>query len=111
MSPEDLDSSSYGAWRQAFARDRLRTLYYLGLTANPVFLLSDLLFYRDHLPTLLTIRTILEMGFLLVFFTLVRRRSAVPPQVALILWVLIGNLCIAQMTVHLGGFTSAYYMG
>ncbi|MCE3221961.1 MAG: putative Histidine kinase [Nitrospira sp.] len=111
MSPEDLDSSSYDAWRQAFARDRLRTLYYLGLAANPVFLLSDLLFYRDHLPTLLTIRLILEMGFLLVFFTLVRRRSAAPPQVALILWVLIGNLCIAQMTVHLGGFTSAYYNG
>ena len=111
MPPEDLDSSSYDAWRQAFARDRLRTLYYLGLTANPVFLLSDLLFYRDHLSTLLTIRAILEMGFLLVFFTLVRRRSAVPPQVVLILWVLIGNLCIAQMTVHLGGFTSAYYNG
>ena len=111
MSPEAVDSSSYEAWREAFARDRLRTLYYLGLTANPVFLLSDLLFYRDHLSTLLTIRAILEIGFLLVFFTLVRGRSTAPPQVALILWVLIGNLCIAQMTVHLGGFTSAYYNG
>lgn len=111
MSPDAQDSSIYEEWRQAFARDRLRTLYYLGLTANPVFLISDLLFYRNHLSTLLTIRAILEMGLLLVFLSLVRRRSPVPPQVALILWVLIGNLCIAEMTVHLGGFTSAYYNG
>ncbi len=49
MTPEVLDPSSYDEWRNGFARERLRTLYYLGLTANPVFLMSDLLFYRDHL--------------------------------------------------------------
>ena len=72
MSSDAHDSSFYEAWRQAFARERLHTLYYLGLTANPVFLISDLLFYRDHISTLLTIRAILEMGLLLVFFTLIR---------------------------------------
>ena len=111
MSPEVLDPSSYDEWRNGFARERLRTLYYLGLTANPVFAVSDLLFYRDQWPTLLALRAILETGFLAVFFGAVRRQSRVPPQVALILWVLIGNLCIAQMTVSLGGFTSPYYSG
>ena len=27
------------------------------------------------------------------------------------LWILIGNVCVAQMTVILGGFTSQYYNG
>ena len=111
MSPEVLDPSSYDEWRNGFARERLRTLYYLGLTANPVFVVSDLLFYRDQWPTLLALRAILQTGFLMSFFGAVRRRSRMSPRVALILWVLIGNLCIAQMTVSLGGFTSPYYSG
>jgi hypothetical protein len=45
MPPERLGPSSFDEWLQEFARDRLRTLYYLGFTANPVFLLSDFLFF------------------------------------------------------------------
>ena len=37
--------------------------------------------------------------------------AAIPPHVFLVLWVLIGNLCIVQMTVVLGGFTAQYYNG
>lgn len=104
-------ASSYADWRDDFAWDRLRTLYLLGLVANPVFGLSDFLFYRDHWRALLVLRVVLHAGYLLVFFAFVRRRAGVPPQVPLMAFVLIGNLCIAQMTVHLGGFPAPYYSG
>ena len=111
MSPEVLDPSSYDEWRNGFARERLRTLYYLGLTANPVFLVSDLLFYRDQWPTLLTLRVLLQTGLLIMFLAFVRRRTTVDPRVPLIAWVVIGNVCVTHMTVSLGGFTSPYYSG
>ena len=111
MSPGGTTVDSYAAWRDRFARERLRTLYYLGLVANPVFFLSDLLFYREHLFALGSLRAVLETGFLLVFVQQVYRPSRVNPKIPLMLWILIGNLCIAQMTVFLGGFTSPYYNG
>lgn len=111
MPPEISDLSSYDEWRRDFASDRLRTLYYLGLVANPVFLLSDLLFYRDHWPTLLTLRVLLQTGLLGMFLLFVRRRTAVNPRVPLIAWVVIANVCVTHMTVSLGGFTSPYYSG
>src|SRR5687767_9498476 len=104
MSPGETTVDSYAAWRDRFARERLRTLYYLGLVANPVFLLSDLLFYREHISVLLTLRAVLETGFLLVFVQQVYRPSRVNPRIPLILWIVIGNVCIAHMTVVLGGF-------
>ena len=111
MPSDPANITSFTEWRSQFARERLRILYFLGLVANPVFLISDVLFYREQLPVLLVIRAILELGFLLVFFGEVRRESRLGPHVPLILWVLIGNLCIAQMTLYLGGFSSAYYNG
>jgi signal transduction histidine kinase len=111
MTEHLAQADSFEAWRDHFTRDRLTTLYYLGLTANPVFLVSDFLFYREHLSELLSLRVLLELGFAVVFLLLVRRRTAIPPQAPLFLWVLIGNICIAQMTVSLGGFASAYYNG
>ncbi|CAI4030990.1 membrane protein of unknown function [Nitrospira tepida] len=111
MHAEADDLSLYEEWRHTFARDRLRTLYYLGLVANPVFLLSDLLFYRDHWPTLLTLRVLLQTGLLGMFLLFVRRRTAVNPRVPLIAWVVIANVCVAHMTVSLGGFPSPYYSG
>ena len=111
MSLGETTVDSYAAWRDRFARERLRTLYYLGLVANPVFFISDLLFYRAHLSVLLMLRVILEAGFLLVFVQHVYRPSRVNPKIPLILWIVIGNLCIAHMTVFLGGFTSPYYNG
>ncbi|HJR77178.1 MAG TPA: ATP-binding protein [Nitrospiraceae bacterium] len=111
MPSEDLSPSSYDGWRQDFARERLRTLYYLGFTANPVFLLSDFLFYRDQWPILLTLRVLLQTGHLIMFLAFVRRRTAVHPRVPLIAWVIIANVCLAHMTVTLGGFSSPYYSG
>ena len=111
MLTEDIVVESYATWRDRFARDRLRTLYCLGLIANPVFFISDVLFYREYVPILLSLRAVIETGFLAVFLRHVYRPSRLNPQVPLILWILIGNLCIAQMTVFLGGFTSAYYNG
>lgn len=104
-------SESYGDWRNHFATERLRVLYYLGLVANPVFIGADLLLHRDHLASLLAIRTVLEAGLLLGFLILKRWVSLVTPNTLLVLWVLVGNLCIVQMTVVLGGFTAQYYNG
>ncbi len=105
----DLDN--YADWRSRFTWERLTLLYILGLIANPVFILADVLLYRGHLDTLLHIRTVLELG-LLCCFVLVRIRPAViPPSAFVVLWVLIGNLCIVQMTIVLGGFSAQYYNG
>ena len=60
-------SHSYEEWRDQFARERLRLLYYLGLIANPVFIAADLLLHREHLHSLIVIRSVLELGLLVVF--------------------------------------------
>ncbi|MEP6887480.1 MAG: ATP-binding protein [Nitrospirales bacterium] len=86
-------------------------LYYLGLIANPVFIAADILLHRDHLNSLLVIRSVLELALLVCFFLLTRHPSLLKPNALLVLWVWIGNLCIAQMTVVLGGFTAQYYNG
>ncbi len=111
MSAEGTGYSSYDDWRNEFARERLRTLYYLGITANPVFLVSDLLFYRGQWQALLTLRILLQTGLLVMFFAFVRRATTVNPRVPLIAWVVIANVCVSHMTVRLGGFTSPYYSG
>jgi len=110
-SSETAGSESYDEWRRRFATERLRVLYYLGLVANPVFIVADLLLYREHVRSLLAIRSVLELGLVICFLGLIRRTPVHRPQVFLVLWVLIGNLCIVAMTVVLGGFTSQYYNG
>jgi signal transduction histidine kinase/class 3 adenylate cyclase len=97
--------------RQHFAAERLVVLYYLGLIANPVFFAADLLLHREHLQSLLMIRMVIELGLIVCFVILKWRAAMLPPNALLVLWVLIGNLCIAQMTVVLGGFTAQYYNG
>lgn len=57
------------------------------------------------------IRMVIELGLIVCFVILKWRAAMLPPNVLLVLWVLIGNLCIAQMTVVLGGFTAQYYNG
>ena len=109
-SDTDLPDS-YETWRSRFARERLRVLYYLGLTANLAFIAADVLLHREHLRPLLEIRAYLELGLLICFFVLIRGLTLVTPEALLILWVLIGNLCIVQMTVELGGFNAQYYNG
>jgi signal transduction histidine kinase/class 3 adenylate cyclase len=57
------------------------------------------------------IRMVIELGLIVCFVILKWRAAMLPPNALLVLWVLIGNLCIAQMTVVLGGFTAQYYNG
>lgn len=105
------ESESYTNWCTRFAWERLTVLYLLGLVANPAFIVADVLLHREHLNAILDIRTILELGLLVCFLLVRYQPAAIPPHVFLILWVLIGNLCIVQMTVVLGGFTAQYYNG
>ena len=109
MSPETTSADSYETSQSAFAAERLRVLYFLGLIANPVFFAADLLLYRQHLQELFIIRVILELGLGIAFWAF--RKRWLTPNVALVFWILIGNLCIAHMTVVLGGFTAQYYNG
>ena len=109
MDPETKSDDSYEDSKNLFAVERLRVLYFLGLIANPVFFAADLLLYREHLQELFVIRVILELGLATAFGALKKRW--LPPNVLLVLWILIGNLCIVQMTVVLGGFTAQYYNG
>ena len=104
----------YEAWLGSFRRERLKILYYLGLTANPVFIAADILLHRPFLSQLFVVRCILELGLIISFVTLIRKDWTKHPRglrILLVLWILIGNVCIAQMTVILGGFTSQYYNG
>ena len=109
--PEPTEPESYEDSRNRFTRERLQVLYYLGLIANPVFIAADVLLHREHLASLLIIRSIIELGLLVSFWALKQRSLRLSPNVFLVLWVLIGNLCIAHMTVLLGGFTAQYYNG
>jgi adenylate cyclase len=107
--PED-----YNEWRAAFTAERLRVLYCLGLVANPVFIAADFLLHRSSLMSLLMVRTILEAGLLAGFLVMIQPWAKRKPWILsllLVLWILIGNLCIAYMTVILGGFSSQYYNG
>jgi signal transduction histidine kinase len=109
MHPDTASHQTYKGFVNGFARDRLHVLYYLGLVANPVFLAADALLYRAHFQELLIIRMVLELGLASGFLCL--RRQWLSPKALLVAWILIGNLCIVQMTVVLGGFTSSYYNG
>jgi signal transduction histidine kinase/class 3 adenylate cyclase len=109
VNPETTSADSYETSQSAFAAERLRVLYFLGLIANPVFFAADLLLYRQHLQELFIIRVILELGLGIAFWAF--RKRWLTPNVALVFWILIGNLCIAHMTVVLGGFTAQYYNG
>ena len=102
---------TYEGWRAPFAAERLRVLYYLGLAANVAFMLADFLLYREAVPALLPFRAVIETGFVVVLVALFRGVAYGRPAVPLIAWILIGNLCIAQMTVLLGGFTAPYFNG
>ncbi|GKS57661.1 histidine kinase [Nitrospira sp.] len=104
-------SDTYATWRAPFASERLKVLYYLGLAANAAFILADFLLYREHVFALLPYRATIEIGFVLVLLALHRGMASNRPALPLIAWILIGNLCIAQMTVILDGFTSPYFNG
>ncbi len=106
-----VESDTYTDWRRRFAWERLTLLYILGLIANPVFIVADVLLHQEHLDALLNIRAILELGLVCSFLLVRYKPTAVSPNLFLVLWILIGNLCVVQMTVVLGGFSAQYYNG
>jgi signal transduction histidine kinase/class 3 adenylate cyclase len=108
---QSTDSDNYTDWRARFTWERLTLLYILGLVANPVFIVADVLLYRQYLVALINIRIILELGLLFCFLFVRIRPAAISLSAFVVLWVLVGNLCIVQMTVLLGGCTAQYYNG
>jgi len=111
QSAKISDAASYEDWRNQFARERLHILYILGLIANPVFIASDFLLYRQHLLSFLGIRAVLELGLIAGFILLRQQRVPVPPNLLLIFWIIFPNIWVTHMTMLLGGFTSGYYSG
>jgi signal transduction histidine kinase/class 3 adenylate cyclase len=115
IRPEDTAgreaAQAYADWRGTFIRGRLDVLFYLGFIANPAFIALDYLQHRDHLVPLFITRVVLQLGLLCGFLVLKFGPKSIPPNWFFILWVVVANLCVTQMTVILGGFTSQYYNG
>ena len=53
---QSADLDNYTDWRARFTWERLTLLYILGLVANPVFIVADVLLYRQYLVALINIR-------------------------------------------------------
>ena len=104
-------AEAYDDWRRNFIRERLHVLYYLGFIANPAFIALDYLQHRDYLIPLFIVRVVLQLGLLGGFLLLKFGPKSIPPNWFVILWVVVANLCVTQMTVILGGFSSQYYNG
>jgi signal transduction histidine kinase/class 3 adenylate cyclase len=102
---------AYADWRRTFIRERLDVLFYLGFIANPAFIALDYLQHREYLAPLFIIRVVLQSGLLSGFLLLKFGPKSVPPNAFFILWVVVANLCVTQMTVILGGFPTQYYNG
>jgi len=115
IPPEDTlgreAAEAYNDWRQNFIRERLHVLNYLGFIANPAFIALDYLQHREYLIQLFMIRVVLQLGLLCGFLLLKFGPKSIPPNWFVILWVVVANLCVTQMTVILGGFPSQYYNG
>ncbi|HJU05022.1 MAG TPA: ATP-binding protein [Nitrospiraceae bacterium] len=107
--PDRLDT--YEEWRDRFAVQRLTVLYIVGLIANPVFGILDLLIHHESLSSLFIVRTILESGLLIGFLGLRLQIARFRPTALLAFWILFANVCVVHMTVLLGGFSSQYYNG
>src|SRR5215467_6055377 len=104
-------AEAYDDWRRNFIRERLHVLYYLGFIANPAFIALDYLQHREYLIPLFITRIVLQLGLLCGFLLLKYGPKSVPPNSFVILWVVVANLCVTQMTVILGGFPLQYYNG
>lgn len=104
-------AEAYAEWRRNFIRERLLVLNYLGFIANPAFIALDYLQHREYLIPLFMIRVVLQLGLLCGFLLLKYGPKSIPPNWFVILWVVVANLCVTQMTLILGGFSSQYYNG
>jgi len=104
-------AEGYDDWRRNFLHERLHVLYYLGFIANPAFIALDYLQHHEYLYPLFIFRVVLELGLLSGFFLFRYGPKSIPPHWFIMLWVIVANLCVTQMTVVLGGFASQYYNG
>jgi signal transduction histidine kinase/class 3 adenylate cyclase len=104
-------AEAYDDWRKNFTIERLHVLYYLGFIANPAFIALDYLQHREYLIPLFIIRVVLQLGLLCGFLLLKYGPKSIPPNWFVILWVVVANLCVTEMTVILGGFSTQYYNG
>ena len=104
-------AEAYDEWRRSFIRERLYVLSYLGFIANPAFIALDYLQHREYLNPLFIIRVVLQLGLLCGFLLFRFGPKSITPNWFVILWVVVANFCITQMTVILGGFSSQYYNG
>jgi hypothetical protein len=119
FSPEIRDENTagreaaeaYDEWRSSFIRERLQVLYSLGFVANPAFIALDYLQHREFLMPLFMMRVVLQAGLLCGFLLSRYGPTSIPPNVFVMVWVVVANLCVTQMTVILGGFSSQYYNG
>jgi signal transduction histidine kinase/class 3 adenylate cyclase len=104
-------AEAYDDWKRNFFNERLHVLYYLGFIANPAFLALDYLQHREYLYPLFVIRVVLELGLVAGFLLFKYGPKFIPRNWFVMLWVIVANLCVTQMTVTLGGFASQYYNG
>src|SRR4029078_8212254 len=98
------EAEGYDDWRRKFLHERLHVLYYLGFIANPAFIALDYLQHHEYLYPLFIFRVVLELGLLSGFFLFRYGPKSIPPHWFIMLWVIVANLCVTQMTVILGGF-------
>ncbi len=104
-------SESYAEWRDRFAGQRLWVLYLVGLIANPVFSILDILIHPEALRSLFLIRVFLEFGLLIGLLSLRQQLIRLKPPVLLAFWILWPNALVVHMTLLTGGFSSQYYNG
>ncbi|MCA9423219.1 MAG: hypothetical protein KC592_19525, partial [Nitrospira sp.] len=103
-------SNNYEDWRNSFLKDRLRFLYLVAVFGNPSMFLVDY-FQGDQRITLFLLRILMETFWILGFLIVRFKNDILQPNGLLIFWVLGANICISEMTVVLGGFSSLYYIG
>lgn len=108
-SPADLQED-YALWLNHFAKERLWIFYVIALLSNPIWVALDYL-HGDHFSSLLWLRALFNVGWIIGFWRLFYPNSTFELKTLLVVAVLVPNICIAEMTIVLGGFHSQYYNG
>ena len=102
--------TNYEAWHNGFIKDRLYLLYLLAVFGNLPWLLIDYL-QGEYWLTLMALRMMMEVCWIFGFLFIRYPRNWLPPGVLLVFGIVGPNICISEMTVVLGGFSSLYYFG
>ncbi len=100
----------YEDLRNRFLEERLRILYLLAIAGNPTLLAVDYM-QGDHWQSLFLLRVVMQVIWISGYLILRYQKSPLFLQFLLILWILGANICISEMTIVLGGFSSLYFTG